>query len=324
MRAIIEDLRQRAAEREPVRDLLDRLIRRTDYKGYVAPARDPEAQANLQSVNALLARAAEFTRECEARGEEATLENFLTRGTLSSEVDTLVAAGDTVTLAPIQATAGLEFPVVFLVGMEEGLLPLITDNGTNVDEERRLCYLGMTRAREVLCLARAAQREQPDAPAAPRERTASRFLDEIPSTLLERETPSPSSYEDIRPVVTRAAPSRSSSTWRDSDSSSTRTSTPTRTSSRSGKGSRSTTTSRSGRSTATSREAYFANRPPPEPRAPRVVESAFSVGQKVVHKVFGEGQVVKVEGRTVTVDFPETGEKTVVESFLTASQPSES
>jgi DNA helicase II / ATP-dependent DNA helicase PcrA len=116
-------------------------------------------------------------------GEEERLQSFLERIALISDVDNLSDEGPPVLLMTLHSAKGLEFPVVFLAGMEERLFPhsRAIDEG-NLEEERRLCYVGITRAKERLYLTRAKQRR---VFSEPMHTQPSRFLEEIPPELLE-------------------------------------------------------------------------------------------------------------------------------------------
>jgi len=134
------------------------------------------------------ARAVEVARLVHERrtltAELKRLVEFLEQVSLVADADGLVDAKDRITLMTLHTSKGLEFPVVFLVGMEEGLFPhrrSLNDDDA-IEEERRLCYVGMTRAREQLFLTRARRRHAFGAEA---ENLPSRFLREIPIELLE-------------------------------------------------------------------------------------------------------------------------------------------
>ena len=135
-------------------------------------------------------------REYESREQDATLGGFVDRLSLLSEVDESEGAADArVILMTMHAAKGLEFPVVVIAGLEEGLFPhsRSADDEAELEEERRLCYVGMTRARRKLILTAASRRRwygdyRASAP--------SRFIDEVPDELVERIEPRvPSFYQ---------------------------------------------------------------------------------------------------------------------------------
>jgi DNA helicase-2/ATP-dependent DNA helicase PcrA len=322
LRKLFHDL---AAKRDDMRvtEIIDKVIRTVDYKAFIAPDRTPESTSRLENLDELINTAAQFEKEAEATGEAATLDNFLNRVSLSSDVDDLDEKGGAISLLTLHAAKGLEYPVVFLVGMEEGFMPhaRVFDFPQEIEEERRLAYVGLTRAQKQLYLSLARQRdvfgqEQP--------RLRSRFLDEIPPHMMEVEATDDRLYEDPPPRRFQygseaygrpSTPPRSTSPLGGPPrgSSPVRTTTSAR-----GGSSRTTTTRSSSRSspvrTIRPHPAERLSTPVPEERTVHV--SLFKVGDKVVHKVFGEGTVHKVDGKTVSAEFPGYGEKTVVESFL--------
>ena len=178
-RDAVEELRGEA-ETLGVRRLLERTLERTGYSAALAREDSQESQERLENLAELVAAAADY----EQREESPSLAGFLDRAALVSETDRL--RGDVpVVLMTLHAAKGLEFESVFLVGLEEGLLPhsrsLASPEG--LEEERRLCYVGMTRAMERLHLSWARSR----AVFGQRRLTQpSRFLEEVASVGLER------------------------------------------------------------------------------------------------------------------------------------------
>ena len=122
--------------------------------------------------------------EFEEENAENSLAEFLESITLSSDIDGMEDAEDSVTLMTLHSAKGLEFPVVFLIGMEEGLFPSYRSIGEQreLEEERRLCYVGITRAKEYLFLTCAKQRTIFGSTTCNK---ISRFIEEIPTELLE-------------------------------------------------------------------------------------------------------------------------------------------
>jgi DNA helicase-2/ATP-dependent DNA helicase PcrA len=135
-----------------------------------------EAQTRRENLEELLAGMEEFSSEW---GDEADLVLFLEEISLLTDVDTWERSGESVTLMTLHAAKGLEFPVVFITGLEEGLFPLerAQDDPGLLEEERRLCYVGMTRAQQELYLTRARVRRRWGNL---EENLSSRFLGEIP------------------------------------------------------------------------------------------------------------------------------------------------
>ena len=125
------------------------------------------------------------------------LSPFLEQVSLVADADEIESREDTVTLITLHQAKGLEFPVVFIVGMEEGLLPhrrSMDDGGDELEEERRLCYVGITRAEKHVYLLHTARRSIYGASS---ESTPSRFLDDLPDHLIERKG-LPAGRRDIR------------------------------------------------------------------------------------------------------------------------------
>lgn len=142
---IIFELMNLASE-APVEDLIDRVLRDTGYLEELENERTPQAQSRIDNLHELISVAQEFA----ASEEENNLENFLAHVALVSDIDDTELGEDAITLMTLHSSKGLEFPVVFLVGMEEGLFPharTLMDE-TEIEEERRLCYVGITRAKE--------------------------------------------------------------------------------------------------------------------------------------------------------------------------------
>ncbi len=179
-RDLIATLAEDAAG-QPVSDVLGKLL---DRSGYLQDLRDQhteEAEGRLGNLMELVSAA----RDHEVREPEASLTGFVDRLSLLSETDEGKGSANAgVWLMTLHAAKGLEFPVVFIVGLEEGIFPHMRsrDDPDALEEERRLCYVGMTRARTRLVLTSAARRrvfgEYQDS-------EASRFLGEIPAELLD-------------------------------------------------------------------------------------------------------------------------------------------
>ena len=166
-----------------VGDLVDAVLKRIDYRRHLMDG-DERGEEKWENVQELRGQAVDFQELAPQEGLTA----FLERVALVSDVDNLNEAQDALTLITLHQAKGLEFPVVFIVGMEEGLLPHARslDDPAEMEEERRLCYVGVTRAEERLYLMRAFRRTSMGAslPSMP-----SRFLADIPSHLLT--TPQP-------------------------------------------------------------------------------------------------------------------------------------
>jgi DNA helicase-2/ATP-dependent DNA helicase PcrA len=175
-----------AAQRQnlPPADLLEYLIRAIDYET-VLTAEGPEGADRWENVRELVASAANWSEEVPSESEDGTpLERFLAEAALLSSADTVEGEEQGVTLMTLHTAKGLEWPVVVLTGLEHGLFPLARaeEQPTGLEEERRLCYVGLTRAKDKLYLtwARARRRGGELRPG-----IASRFLRAIPAGIIE-------------------------------------------------------------------------------------------------------------------------------------------
>ena len=178
--SVMERLRERA-ETASVGDLLQETLQETGYLEALEAERTIEAQGRIENLEELVGVA----REYDATAEEPSLEEFLQQIALFSDQDALRDDEGTVTLMTLHNAKGLEFPIVFIIGCEEGVFPhsRAVESG-DLEEERRLCYVGITRAKRVLYLSYARMRAlfgQRD------WNLPSRFLDEIPAELTDRE-----------------------------------------------------------------------------------------------------------------------------------------
>jgi DNA helicase II / ATP-dependent DNA helicase PcrA len=287
-------------------ELLKFLIDRTGYIKLLEQEDSPESLARIENLRELV-NAAMDSRD---RGE--TLAEFLDHAALVSDADQY-DEDSRITLMTLHSAKGLEFPLVFLIGLEEGLFPhsrtlLAPDD---IEEERRLCYVGMTRAMDTLILTRARYRRRygTDMPEAS---VPSRFLEEVPQELIQdlgspRERPRQSSTsdheggrhyayedEDQRPQYGRQkTPQRPSYAGQSYNS-------------------------------IDNIAEFFASRgkkftrPKVEIEAP-TGRTGFKPGQRVVHPKYGEGTVYKREGdgedAKITVQFPRYGLKKLVEKY---------
>jgi DNA helicase-2/ATP-dependent DNA helicase PcrA len=182
--ALIARLHERRATLE-VPAFLDEVIAGSGYKEALRAERTAEAQARLENLEELVAASEEFVASQRAFGmSEVRLEAFLDSVALVADVDELDDDGQGVTLMTLHSAKGLEFPVVFLTGMEEGVFPhsRSMDDSDELEEERRLCYVGITRAKQRLVLSYALHRRiQGYGTGEP-----SRFLLEIPADQVTR------------------------------------------------------------------------------------------------------------------------------------------
>ncbi len=165
----------------PLAELLDLVL---EASGYVEYLRDREEGGEERLENVLQLRTVMAQYEDTTGGEAADLASFLQDVALVADVDELEGAVEAITLITLHAAKGLEFPIVFLVGMEEGVLPHIRsfDDPRQLEEERRLAYVGITRAETSVYLTRAYRRYLGGRPLT---NPPSRFLDEIPEHLVQ-------------------------------------------------------------------------------------------------------------------------------------------
>jgi len=196
-------------------------------------------EERIENLGEFLNAAYEF----EQSSDDRSLEAFLSSITLVSDIDIAGEIGESVVLMTLHSAKGLEFPVVFMVGMEEGLFPSYNsfDNYEDLEEERRLCYVGITRSKEKLYLTYARQRNLYGRSS---YTSCSRFIREIPQHLLIK-------YGEKSSKPDNAAVKTFSETY----------------------------------------------------------NKSFSLGDKVEHKIWGIGTIVKVEGEEITVAFPSVGIK---------------
>ncbi len=194
---MLEDLRTVFEGGSGVAGLLEAILEQSGYLRELRESPDPQDETRVENLAELVAVAQEFDEARAEEGEGATsggLEDFLERVSLVADADEIPDAptgpdgeplpdAGVVTLMTLHTAKGLEFPVVFLTGLEDGTFPHLRSLGdpTELEEERRLAYVGITRARERLHLSRAALRS---AWGAPQYFPGSRFLDEIPTELV--------------------------------------------------------------------------------------------------------------------------------------------
>ena len=302
------------------------LIDRTGYIRALESEATPESLSRIENLKEL----ANAAQDAQARGE--TLHEFLDHAALVSDVDKYDPASR-VTLMTLHAAKGLEFPLVLLAGMEEGLFPhsRTLNNPNELEEERRLCYVGMTRAMDTLILTRARYRRRygNDMPEAS---LPSRFLEEVPAELME----------DLSPVraQTQSWSGRGRSPYGDDDMESSRhysyededqsvrASASAAAGSRYGGGFPAKLAARSGAPAGSldniaqffsaKGKSGYAPRPKLEV-PPAEGATGFKSGERVRHPKYGDGIVFRTEGdgdlTKVTVQFAKFGVKKLVEKF---------
>ena len=177
--ATIEELSQKKGGML-ISEILKEVLNKTGYTKALELENTAQAESRLENLDEFLTVAMEFEEE----NAENSLAEFLESITLASDIDGMEETEDSVTLMTLHSAKGLEFPVVFLIGMEEGLFPSYRSIGEKreLEEERRLCYVGITRAKEYLYLTCAKQRTIFGSTSCNK---ISRFIEEIPQELLE-------------------------------------------------------------------------------------------------------------------------------------------
>lgn len=181
-----------------VLDILEAILDRTGYLAQLEESTDPQDQARAENIGELLSVAKDF----QDTNPTGTVEDFLEQVALVNDVDSFEQEESKVTLMTLHAAKGLEFPIVFLGGLEEGLFPHSRTlmNPEEIEEERRLAYVGITRAEKELYISNATTRTVFG-------RTCSylpsRFIDEIPAELVDSLRAKRRIPDDIKPTVPR-------------------------------------------------------------------------------------------------------------------------
>jgi DNA helicase II / ATP-dependent DNA helicase PcrA len=303
-------------------DILKFLIDRTGYIKLLEEEDTPEAYSRIENLRELVNAA------MDSRDRAETLDQFLDHAALIADADDYDARAQ-ITLMSLHAAKGLEFPLVFLSGLEEGLFPhsrtmLIPDD---IEEERRLCYVGMTRAMDQLILTRAVYRRRYGSDL-PEASVPSRFLEEVPGPLIEelgtksgRTTTRVGTAAIGRPVGRSPAPSNAEGShyaYEDEDQSAAwHAADRPRQSSKNAGSSRIYNSIENIAEFFASRGKKFTLSKPPveEPTGKR----GFRPGQRVRHPKYGEGTVYQREGEgeeaKITVQFPRFGLKKLVEKY---------
>jgi len=181
---LINGLKQNAETAAPS-ELVQSVMEQSGYLAELIAAANDEAEDRRRNLNELVNAALQYQEE----NEEVSLDDFLASAALASDADSKDTEQNRVTLMTLHASKGLEFPVVFLVGMEQGLFPSYRslEDPAAMEEERRLCYVGITRAKERLFLSHACERRlwggmrEPAVPSV--------FLSELPEALVQGDRP---------------------------------------------------------------------------------------------------------------------------------------
>lgn len=270
---------------EPLPQIILTALEKTGYLKSLEESQEIKDAARIENLNELVSAAAEF----EDRRDDASIETFLESVTLASDQDSLEEETDKATLMTLHSAKGLEYPVAFLAGMEEGMFPhqRSLSKDSELEEERRLCYVGMTRAMRHLYLTRARVRR---VHGYAQETLRSRFLSEIPQGLVEEleswDEPAVSGQRDISWSRPKGAFGRFAQTAKPTPSAS----------------------SRPRRSVST-----FDAAPQTEP--PGFIQR----NARVEHPSFGQGRIMQVDGRgenaRVVVQFDDGSQKALLVEF---------
>ena len=247
-------------ESQPVSALVQNILDTTGYLDDLKKDKTPESESRVENVGELVSVAKEFELQAGEEGDKS-LSAFLENVSLVSDIDSLEDAANSVTMMTLHAAKGLEFPVVFLTGLEEGIFPHFRAMGSQVEleEERRLCYVGITRAKEELYMSYAGSRM---IFGNTQRNPVSRFVSEIPMGLFLAKSSRRGTIEDYTPTLTegsRRPESQTAPKWDDLNRDS-------------------------------ARKAAAAPNPKSLP---------FALGEKVHHAVFGHGFVVGFDSPTI-------------------------
>ena len=183
--ALIEYFK-RWSDEVSITDLMNEIIEKTGYIENLEAEDKEDAQARIENIEELVSKIAAYEEQCAAEQVKPSLSQFLEEVALVADIDSLEENPDYVVLMTLHSAKGLEFPHVYLVGMEDGLFPsymtITSDNDEDLEEERRLCYVGITRAEQELTMTCARKRMTRGETHYNR---MSRFLQEIPKELME-------------------------------------------------------------------------------------------------------------------------------------------
>ena len=280
--ALIDQFRAFYMETEDITALMDHILKKTDYRADLEAEGSDEARSRLADIDELINDIVYY----EENAEEASLRDFLMEKdmyTLNSAIDKLEDEKNKVLLMTLHNAKGLEFANVFMVGMEEGVFPgfmsMLSGDDSEIEEERRLCYVGITRAKERLYLSAADRRmlrgqQQYSRP--------SRFIDEIANEYMDGQKKRASSASHSFDSKYSANPRKSAS---------------------------------SGENNMRKTNIYQLKDFKPKP----MTELSYDVGDRVKHIKFGSGRVTEIvkggKDFEVTVEFDRVGRKKMFASF---------
>jgi len=172
------------SEEYSIQDLIEAILEETGYEEELKAEGEIEAETRMENIQELINKAAAYEED----SQHPSLDEFLEQVALVADIDNVDSSEDRVTLMTLHSAKGLEFPKVYLAGMEDGLFPgmmaVSSDDRTDMEEERRLCYVGITRAKKELVITAARKRMTHGET---RYCKPSRFVEEIPAELLKEE-----------------------------------------------------------------------------------------------------------------------------------------
>ena len=268
---------QEQKDQIPLVELYDQMLEQSGYRLNLEAQGTEEAKGRLENIQELKSNIVDYQKRCEEESIQPTLEGFLEELSLISDVDKYDENADVVTMMTMHSAKGLEFPKVFIVGAEEGLFPSYRsmESEEEMEEERRLCYVAMTRAKRELTITCSRRRMLYGQTMYGKP---SRFVDEIPPELVEE--------VEVRPQ--RPAGYGQQTSWQRGGTVAWQQGTPQRESKR-----------------VTAPSPAFASKPSPAPE--------FRAGMQVKHKAFGLGVVREATPMggdlLLRIEFEKVGEK---------------
>ena len=303
---LIEEAKHKKDEM-PISEFVQYMLKKSGYLKSLEDENTLEAENRIENLEEFLNATIEFEKE----EVENSLQDFLEGMTLSSDIDNMEESDDSVTLMTLHSAKGLEFKVVFLVGMEEGIFPGYRSIGepSEIEEERRLCYVGVTRAKENLFLTCSKMRTVFGSTSC---NAPSRFLTEIPQELLE-------GYEDSFAETKREDNFEDSNyKWTYGNKSAERITSYNRNDL--ADKAVSAASSVFGKTASFGRSAEsFLNNLGKKAETCDVNLSEYGEGVRVFHKKFGEGTITKTEPEgedlKVDIEFDKVGHKRLMAKF---------
>ena len=299
----IEELRQ-IKDNIKISELIKQILIQTGYSAALELEKTDEAESRLQNLDEFLTVAIEF----EEQSAENSLSDFLEGITLSSDIDEMEDTDESVTLMTLHSAKGLEFPVVFMVGMEDGIFPSYKSIGDDeeLEEERRLCYVGITRAKHLLYLTCARQRTIFGSTS---HNMPSRFINEISANNLD-------GYDEAFEDSTSKLSQDFEFEWKYGNTNKYRVNSRIDTDNGDTAFARTT----AGMSFGRSAESFLKNLGTTRSVSkPNVDLSQYESGVKVKHKKFGNGVITRVEPEgddyKVDIEFEKVGHKRLMAKF---------